>query len=223
MSRTIAISDIHGCFLTLERLLHKIDYQPTDHLVILGDLIDRGPRSKEVLDFCLSIKAKGQRLTILRGNHEVMLLDALRNPATESRFIFAGGDATLRSLGVHRVRDIPLHYLDLIKSTINFYEDEYALYVHAALNFENDDLFEDTYSMFWVRTMMIDPVRTGGRPVIHGHTPTVLTSIEEMIRRRDQDYEINIDNGCVFEREGFNQLLAYFPQTNHFVVQKNCD
>lgn len=223
MSRTIAISDIHGCFLTLEKLLENIDYQPTDHLVILGDLIDRGPRSKEVLDLFLSLKAKGQRLTILRGNHEVMLLDALRNPATESRFIFAGGDATLRSFGVKRVRDLPLHYLELIKSTINFYQDEYALYVHAALNFENDDLFEDTYSMFWVRTMAIDPVRTAGRPVIHGHTPTVLTSIEEMIRRRDQDYEINIDNGCVFEREGLNQLLAYFPQTNHFVVQKNCD
>ena len=90
MSRTIVISDIHGCFLTLEKLLHKIDYKPTDHLVIVGDLIDRGPRSKEVLDLFLAICAKGHPLTILRGNHEVMLLDALRDQEAEPRFIRAG-------------------------------------------------------------------------------------------------------------------------------------
>ncbi|MDB5256337.1 MAG: pphA [Chitinophagaceae bacterium] len=223
MSRTIVISDIHGCFLTLEKLLHSIHYQPTDHLLILGDLIDRGPRSKEVLDLFLSIRAKSQRLTILRGNHEVMFLDALRDPNLEPRFIRAGGDATLHSFGVHRVREIPAVYIELIKNTIDHFEDENALYVHAALNFSNEDLFSDRESMYWEREMDIDPLRTGGRPVIHGHTPTVLTSIEDMIRRKDQDYEINIDNGCVFEREGLNQLLAYFPQTNHFVVQKNCD
>jgi serine/threonine protein phosphatase 1 len=223
MSRTIAISDIHGCFLTLEKLLHKIDYQPTDHLVILGDLIDRGPRSKEVLDLFLSIRAKGQPLTILRGNHEVMFLDALRERSLEPRFIRAGGDATLRSFGVKSVWDIPIVYTDMIRKTVDYFEDENALYVHAALNFSREDLFSDRESMYWEREMDVDPVRTDGRPVIHGHTPTLLASIEEMIERRDQDYEINIDNGCVFEREGFNQLLAYFPQTNHFVVQKNCD
>ena len=223
MSRTIAISDIHGCFLTLQKLLHNIDYKPTDHLVILGDLIDRGPRSKEVLDLFLSIYFKGQPLTILRGNHEVMLLDALRNPEAESRFIRAGGDATLRSFGVEHVVDIPSPYLDLIKATVNYHQDDDAIYVHAALNFEKEDIFEDTYSMYWVRTMIIDPIRTGGRPVIHGHTPLMLTTIEAMISNSDNYYEINIDNGCVFEEEGFHQLLAYFPQTNHFVVQKNCD
>lgn len=223
MSRTIAISDIHGCFLTLEKLLHNIDYQPTDHLLILGDLIDRGPRSKEVLDFFLSIQAKGQRLTILRGNHEVMFLDALRDPSQEPRFIRAGGDATLRSFDVKSVQAVPARYIELIRNTMDHFEDEYGLYVHAALNFSNEDLFYDRESMYWEREMDIDPIRTAGRPVIHGHTPTLLTSIERMILRRDQDYEINIDNGCVFDKDGLNQLLAYFPQTNHFVVQKNCE
>ncbi|MDF2454379.1 MAG: pphA [Cytophagaceae bacterium] len=223
MSRTIVISDIHGCFLTLEKLLYKIDYNPTDHLVIVGDLIDRGPRTKEVLDLFLSIQSKGQSLTLLRGNHEVMLLDALRDREAEPRFIRAGGDATLRSFGVQHVADIPSPYLDLIMGTVNYYEDDHAIYVHAALNFEKEDLFEDTYSMYWVRTMTIDPIRTGGKPIVHGHTPTMLTSIEQMIANKNKYYRINIDNGCVFEGEGFNQLLAYFPETNHFVVQKNCD
>ena len=223
MGRTIVLSDIHGCFFTLEKLLHKIQYQPTDHLLILGDLIDRGPRSKEVLDLFLSIRAKGQRLTILRGNHEVMFLDALRDPSLKPRFVRAGGDATLRSFGVQSVQEIPSVYVDLIGQTMDYFEDQDALYVHAAFNFSNKDFFSDKESMYWERKMDIDPIRTGGRPVVHGHTPTVLTSIEEMIQRREQDYEINIDNGCVFESEGLNQLLAYFPATNHFVVQKNCD
>ncbi|MBC7486641.1 MAG: serine/threonine protein phosphatase [Cytophagaceae bacterium] len=223
MSRTIAISDIHGCFLTLEKLLHNINYQPTDHLVILGDSIDRGPRSKEVLDLFLSMQVKGQALTILRGNHEVMFLDALRDPGMEPRFIRAGGDAMLRSFGVRSVWDVPIVYSDMIRKTIDYFKDENALYVHAGFNFSNEDIFFDRESMYWEREMDIDPVKTGGRPVIHGHTPTLLTSIEKMIRLRDLDHEINIDNGCVFEREGFNQLIAYFPQTNHFVVQKNCD
>lgn len=223
MSRTIVISDIHGCFLTLEKLLHKIDYKPTDHLVVLGDLIDRGPRSKEVLDLFLSIQAKGYPLTLLRGNHEVMFLDALKDSSLEPRFLRAGGDTTLRSFDVQSVSEVPLVYADLIRRTLNYYEDEDAIYVHAALNFSFADLFYDKESMFWEREMDIDPVRTGRRPVIHGHTPTVLTSIEAMIRNKDVAYEINVDNGCVFPKEGFHQLLAYFPQTNHFVVQKNCD
>ncbi len=223
MSRTIAISDIHGCFLTLEKLLHKIDYKATDHLIVLGDLIDRGPRSKEVLDLFLSLRAKGQQVTLLRGNHEVMLQDALRDFTLEERFLNAGGDATLRSFGVQTVEEIPFVYTNLIYGMINYYEDKEAIYVHAALNFSNADLFSDTKSMYWQREMKIDPARTAGRPVIHGHTPVVLTSIEAMIQQREKDYEINIDHGCVFEREGFHQLLAYFPQTNHFVVQKNCD
>ena len=223
MSRTIAISDIHGCFLTLEKLLHTIAYQPTDHLVILGDLIDRGPRSKEVLDLFLSFQAKGQPLTLLRGNHEVMLLDALRNPEAEPRFMRAGGDATLRSLGVKHVVDISPRYLDLIRATANYHQDAQAIYVHAALNFSNVNIFEDIESMYWQREMTVDPIRTGGRPVIHGHTPMMLTTIEHMIRNKNRDYRINIDNGCVFQEEGFHQLLAYFPETNHFVVQKNCD
>jgi hypothetical protein len=71
--------------------------------------------------------------------------------------------------------------------------------------------------------MTVDPLKTAGRPVIHGHTPTALSSIEEMINAQKKDYAITIDNGCVFQRPGMNQLLAYFPETNHFVVQKNCD
>jgi serine/threonine protein phosphatase 1 len=223
MSRTIVISDIHGCYCTLERLLHTISYTAQDHLIVLGDLIDRGPRSKEVLDLFLSIQKKKHRLTLLRGNHEVMLMDALREPDLEQRWIRAGGDSTLHSLEVKRVKDIPSPYILLLQNMLNHYEDEYAVYVHAGLNFSIPDPFSDVESMYWRREMNVDPGITGGRPVVHGHTPLLLTSIEELIRNKDTSYEINVDNGCVYTREGMNQLLAYFPDTNHFVVQKNCD
>ncbi|MDB5274204.1 MAG: putative metallophosphoesterase [Chitinophagaceae bacterium] len=223
MSRTIIISDIHGCFNTLQELLHTISYTAQDHLVVLGDLTDRGPRSKEVLDLFLSIQQKGYPLTLLRGNHEVMLMDALRDRELEPRWIRAGGDTTLKSLGINTVRDIPIRYIQMIHHMLDYYEDEDAIYVHAALNFSIADPFSDIEFMHWQREMIVDPVKTGGRPVIHGHTPLLLTSIEELIRNREKRHEINVDNGCVFNKEGMNQLLAYFPKTNHFVVQKNSD
>lgn len=223
MYRTIVISDIHGCFLTLKKLLEKIEYHSTDQLLILGDLIDRGPRSKEVLDFFLEVQKIGSPVVLLRGNHEVMFLDALRDSALEARFIRAGGDATLRSFGVDKVHDVPMPYIHLIQKMWSHYEDEFGIYVHAGLNFLKANIFEDEEPMYWSREMTIDPVKTGGRPVIHGHTPTRLSVIEQMINSKSLNYRINVDNGCVFPGEGYNQLMAYFPKTNHFVVQKNCD
>ena len=72
----VAIGDVHGCPKTLKTLWERLEpYEDYIHLFV-GDYIDRGPDSKEVIDFLLEVKQ--QRKTIfLRGNHELMLLDAL--------------------------------------------------------------------------------------------------------------------------------------------------
>ena len=73
-NRLFAIGDIHGCFDSFQELIeNKIQLSKNDRLVLLGDYIDRGPKSKEVIDYIINLQAKGYNIIALAGNHEVML------------------------------------------------------------------------------------------------------------------------------------------------------
>ncbi|MCY2963050.1 MAG: metallophosphoesterase, partial [Planctomycetota bacterium] len=73
--RTLAIGDIHGCDFALEKLLTSVAPTSEDTLVVLGDVIDRGGGSKQVLDQLLAL-SKTTRVIFIRGNHEEMMLEA---------------------------------------------------------------------------------------------------------------------------------------------------
>src|SRR2546426_9720291 len=73
--RVLAIGDIHGSIVALETLLAAVAPTPTDLIVTLGDYVDRGPRSCEVIEKLLALQATG-RLVALLGNHDQMMLDA---------------------------------------------------------------------------------------------------------------------------------------------------
>jgi serine/threonine protein phosphatase 1 len=96
--RTIAVGDIHGCAAALAALLEAVRPGPDDTLVTLGDYIDRGPDSKAVLDRLIALAAEC-RLVPLLGNHEEMLLAAVRDPAALRGWLACGGVAALRSYG----------------------------------------------------------------------------------------------------------------------------
>jgi serine/threonine protein phosphatase 1 len=96
--RTIAIGDIHGCLDALAALIDAIGPGPEDTLITLGDHIDRGPDSRGVLDRLIAL-SRHCRLVPLQGNHEELLLDALRDITTLRRWLTLGGVETLRSYG----------------------------------------------------------------------------------------------------------------------------
>ena len=82
-----AIGDIHGCSKTFKELLDKIGLIEGDELYLLGDYIDRGPDSKGVIDTIFELREKGFKVICLRGNHESMLLDALKNREEQKNFM----------------------------------------------------------------------------------------------------------------------------------------
>src|SRR5262249_48179 len=77
---TYAIGDIHGCYLKLRRLLGHCAVHcgsGIPRFIFIGDYVDRGPNSAEVVRFLMKTQASAPNLTMcLRGNHEAMLIDA---------------------------------------------------------------------------------------------------------------------------------------------------
>ena len=71
------IGDVQGCYDELTLLLQKIEFNPVnDSLYFLGDLINRGPKSLEVLNFCLQHR---ESVTTILGNHDIYLLYLISN------------------------------------------------------------------------------------------------------------------------------------------------
>ena len=99
--RVIAIGDIHGCAEALYALLEIVDPTSADVIVALGDYVDRGPQSREVIDQVMEM-SKLCEFVPLAGNHELMMLDALSNSdAHEIDFwLHCGGEETMASYGL---------------------------------------------------------------------------------------------------------------------------
>ena len=98
MARYIAITDIHGELHKLNSLLSKIDIQPDDIFVFMGDYIDRGPDSKGVVDRVLELSNHNECIYLI-GSHEYALLHAKQDDYYDYLFWNYGGPATVKSYG----------------------------------------------------------------------------------------------------------------------------
>jgi len=109
--RTFVIGDIHGCAATLRRLVDgTLRPFPDDRIYLLGDLIDRGPDSKGVLDFIFELRERGLSVSGVRGNHEEMFLQAGNGDYDLSLWNSNGGQTTLESFQADGPGDIPHRY-----------------------------------------------------------------------------------------------------------------
>lgn len=217
MSRTFAISDIHGNLEAFKKALETIDLKHSDQLIILGDLIDRGPDSKGVLDTVLELRQEKFDVICLRGNHEDMLLEAFRAPSKTHRWLINGGMECLASFGTGYVANIPSSYIDLIESFKYYHQTDKFIYVHAALDMHIYDPFSDTDTMLWSRDQkrLLNRDWLGNRILIHGHTPTHESTITDSVF--DIEPIICIDNGSYFKKEGYGSLCVL--QLENFKVR----
>lgn len=129
--RTLAIGDIHGCNAALTTLVDGLNILPHDTIVMLGDAIDRGPDSRDVINQLLQLRERATLVCIL-GNHEQMLLDALRGDIPIQEWLYHGGAQTLDAYGKGAgINAVPAEHVDFIRSWGDVYETDGHFFVHG--------------------------------------------------------------------------------------------
>ncbi len=208
MARLFAISDIHGCYRPFYELVVKIiDLKKEDKLILLGDYIDRGEQSKEVIDFIMDLKRGGFDVTPLRGNHEQMMLESFYDPGMLPLWFLNSGMTTLDNFGVQDVREIDIVYIKFISELEFFYEAGSILFVHAGFDDSDQDPFADRHKMIWECSFSYQNPVLSGKTIIHGHRPKTIDYVRRLIS--DKSKVIPIDTGCVYEKElGYGSLSA---------------
>jgi len=193
--RIFAVGDVHGCAVELESLIVKINPQSDDLIVFLGDYVDRGPESRQVIDLVLAL-AKRCQVVALKGNHEAMFCDFLDRPESSGAgaFVLNGGAATLAQYmteeGAIEVPEAHLNFLRTLKLT---HETEDFFFVHAGVpDVPLKDLnpAEHELIFLWTRTPFLRSKFKWEKLVIHGHTPV---QHAEILPNR-----VNVDTGCVY-------------------------
>ncbi len=226
------IPDIHGHLKTLKYMIEdRLDITKSDVVYFLGDYIDRGPDSKGVIDYIMSMQNAGYEVHCLRGNHEDYCLKAwnadkkrfLGRSSIEKEWRKNGAQNTLSSFNVKRPRNIDQRYIEWMNNTKYYIELEDYILVHAGLNCSIDNPFEDTKSMMWIRDFKVDVNKIGGKKVIHGHVPVELSFINLFSQSEGYNF-LAIDNGIYYKnKDGFGNLLAYNIDTKEIVIQHNID
>ena len=206
--RIYAVGDIHGradlLLETIARIDEDLERRPIGHAieVYLGDYIDRGPDSKSVIDL-LSVRLVKSRAVCLRGNHEALMEDFLRDPANLGTWLKLGGMHTLASYGViprgaktemkvdtHRRfwRSFPrTHELFLQCLRYSFCCGDF-LFVHAGIRPGIPIKRQDLNDLLWIRHEFLNSAEDHGKLIVHGHTPVPHPDIKQN--------RINIDTGA---------------------------
>jgi serine/threonine protein phosphatase 1 len=172
MGRIWTVGDIHGRLDKLLALLDQMEIDPAeDELVFLGDYIDRGPESKEVVDHLIGLAKSGLKCTFLKGNHEEMFLDYRLTGQNPLIFLYNGGTATLNSYGQADAAagqvELPAEHEAFYQELLLYYQKDGYLFVHAGLRpwireeFYWSD-FDWPYKIVFGHTPFREPFRRGG-------------------------------------------------------------
>jgi serine/threonine protein phosphatase 1 len=189
--KTFVIGDLHGRRTQLRRLLEMIPRDPQrDSVVLVGDLVDRGTEIPGSVEEVIALRNENpERVVCLRGNHEQMLLDFVDEGSPLWLHAAVGSERTIEQYIGERPRvrserdlqdlrrkfkeSLPPSHLDFFRSLPLFYEDDFALYVHAGLDGARHPRETDAQHLLWSRSGEFFKNYTG-KPCVFGHTPTPL-------------------------------------------------
>lgn len=211
--RAYVIGDIHGRDDLLEDLLARIAAHRAEHdhvesqVIFLGDYIDRGPMSAEVVDRVLDLSRDGGRVITLKGNHEQAMMAFLQDPMKGKRWLHYGGDATLRSYGVevdlanlneHAIdrisrsfrKKLPEAHLQFFGTLVNSYTLGDYHFVHAGVDPASPLDEQREHDMLWIRDSFLNHTGLYEKVIVHGHS---INPEPEFL-----DNRIGIDTGAFY-------------------------
>ena len=171
MSLTYVIPDIHGRYDLLDEALASIAARPGGEagvIVTIGDYVDKGPDSKAVVDRLLSGVDAGWSLIALKGNHDALMVEALRDPSKMAAWLVKGGDAALASYGGDPAAVPPSHIVWLDQLRL-MHVDAHRLYVHAGVDPAIPLDRQSEATLLWNRYPKGFPDGYGDLHVVHGH------------------------------------------------------
>ena len=171
MSLTYVVPDLHGRLDLLCEGLKRIATHAMSQavtVIMLGDYVDKGPESKQVIDRLLAGLADRWQLVALKGNHDAMMVEALRDPAKMDVWIEKGGDAALKSYGGEAVA-VPQAHIAWLDNLPLMHRDQYRLYVHAGIDPKLPLERQTEQTLLWKRYPQCDPSGFGALHVVHGH------------------------------------------------------
>jgi serine/threonine protein phosphatase 1 len=209
--RVIAIGDIHGCASALRALLETIDPQPVDTIITLGDCVDRGLESCNVIEQLHDLRRHCQLIPLL-GNHEEMMLNFLDGRPQPDNWLECGGKATLDSYEraeqiAHEEDRIIDRHVDFIRAWGDFYETKSHFFVHGSYE-PNRPLAVQRWQLLRWHSLReaVPPPHASGKTAIVGHTPQKNGEV------LDFGYLICIDTYCY----GGGWLTAYDVTNGQF-------
>ena len=199
-NKIYAIGDIHGQLHKLKGLIEKLPIDDTCQLVFVGDYIDRGEYSFEVIEYLINL-CKRYNCVFLKGNHEDLFMNFMLGES-DDMFVCNGGDSTIQSYKnngydisqfiEYQRRNLPITHVNFYKSLKNYYETDDYIFVHAGLLPKNIPLSEQPVDMLlWERYDFINSDFDWGKKVIFGHTPN-----REILNMHNK---ICIDTGAYYE------------------------
>ena len=171
MSLTYVIPDIHGRHDLLSEALAGITLRSRGErcvIVMIGDYVDKGPDSKAVIDRLLEGVDAGWRLVTLKGNHDALMSEALRDPSKMAAWIAKGGDAALASYGGDPAAVPPAH-IDWLDRLQLLHVDAHRVYVHAGVDPELPLDQQSEATLLCKRYPKEFSGGFGARHVVHGH------------------------------------------------------
>lgn len=200
------IGDIHGCFALLKQIENEIYTDaktfPGEKLIVfLGDVVDRGDRSSEVIEHLLSRPPSGFQRICLRGNHEHMMQSFLQRPTWDAPWLEFGGRQTLQSYGIDllenaRSRDLRMKIAALIPDAhlsflsglpVSLELPDYYI-VHAGVNPDASLHDQTDNDLLWIREPFSSHNGPFEKVIVHGHTPQKTATVTQ--------HKISIDTGA---------------------------
>ena len=165
--RCLAVGDIHGSDAALKLMLEKLDLQAEDTLVLLGDVVDKGPHTPQATERLMELR-EHCRLIYLRGNHEQFLLQALQRWAAGSPH-WEGIFHRETFLAYGGVQNIPQQHVDFWQSSIDYWETDNHIFVHASLHPGLPLERQDPIDLRCYAIRGHEPPHVSGKRVICGH------------------------------------------------------